>query len=79
MMGDKSLSILLVVLFGISGMTILVLAWVQPMPASERILTTIIGSVGLLVALVRARLLQSPQAKVDTEQVLVGVEAKDKP
>ena len=79
MMGDKSLSMLLAVLFGISGVTILVLAWVQPMPASERILTTIIGSVGLFVALVRARLLKSPQAKVGTEQVLIGVEAKDKP
>jgi len=79
MMGDKSLSMLLAVLFGISGVTILVLAWVQPMPASERILTIIIGSVGLFVALVRARLLKSPQAKVDTEQVLIGVEAKDKP
>ena len=78
-MRDKSLGIFLVVLFGISGITVLMLAWVQPMPTSERILTTIIGSAGLFVALVRALLLKSLHAGTDAEQVSVEVGVKDKP
>ena len=77
-MRDKSLGIFLMVLFGISGIAILMLAWLQPMPASERILTTFVGSTGLFVALVRALMLKSPQAKTDGEQVLVKVEFEGK-
>jgi len=78
-MKDKSLGIFLMVLFGISGIVILMLAWLQPMPASERILTTFVGSTGLFVALVRALMLKSPPVKADGEQVLVKVEFEDKP
>ncbi len=60
-MEDKSLNVFLMVLFGISGIAILILAWVRPMTASESILTTLIGSAGLFMALTRARLLKSPQ------------------
>ena len=76
---DKSLGIFLMVLFGVSGMVILALAWVWPMPASERILTTVVGSVGLFVALNRALVLRSSPARTDAEQVRVKVEVKDKP
>jgi len=76
-MRDKSLGIFLVVLFGISGITVLMLAWVQPMPKSETILATLIGSTGLFVALVRALLLKYLHAGADAEQV--PVEVKDKP
>jgi len=78
-MRDKSLGIFLVVLFGISGITVLMLAWVQPMPASERILATLIGSSGLFVALVRALLLKSLHAGADAEPGLIKVGVKDKP
>ena len=78
-MRDKSLGMFLVVLFGISGITVLMLAWVQPMAASERILATLIGSSGLFVALVRALLLKSLRAGADAEQVSVEVGVKDKP
>jgi len=37
-MKDKSLSIFLIVLFGMSGIAILLLTWLRPMPESERIL-----------------------------------------
>ena len=77
-MRDKPLGIFLMVLFGISGIAILMLAWLQPMLASERILTTFVGSIGLFVALVRALMLKSPQAKTDGEQVLVKVEFEGK-
>ncbi len=78
MRGDKSLGMFLAVLFGISGLAILVLAWVQVMPTSERILTTIIGSAGFSVGLIKALLHKSPQTKETTGQVLAEVEAKDR-
>ena len=77
-MKDKSLDILLVVLFGLSGMTILTLAWVQPMVISERILTTIIGSIGLIVSLTKWFMLKSALARESTRQVLVEVGVKNK-
>ena len=78
-MKDKSLSIFLMVLFGISGTAVLMLAWLRPMPESERILATFIGSVGLLVALTRALLLKSLQSETDAEQVQVEAGVEDKP
>jgi len=74
MMGDKSLSIFLMVLFGISGIAILMLAWLWQMPASERILATLIGSTGLFVALSRGLLLRSSKARIEAAQVAVKVE-----
>lgn len=78
-MKDKSLGIFLIMLFGISGIVILMLAWVWPMPAEERIMTTFIGSAGLLVALTMVRQLGFPKPRTDDEQVMVKVEAEDKP
>ena len=77
-MKDKSLDILLVVLFGLSGMTILTLAWVQPMVISERILTIIIGSIGLIFSLAKWLMLKSVLARENTRQVFVEVGVKDK-
>ena len=76
-MKDKSLDILLVVLFGLSGMTILTLAWVQPMVIAERILTAIIGSIGLTVALTKWLMLKSAPDRESTCQVLAEVGVKD--
>ena len=76
-MKDKSLDMLLVVLFGLSGMTILTLAWVQPMVISERILTAIIGSIGLTVALTKWLMLKSALARENTRPVLVEISVKD--
>ena len=53
-MKDKGLNIFLSVLFGISGIAILLLAWTEPASLLERILTTAIGSVGLIWAFSRA-------------------------
>jgi hypothetical protein len=78
-MRDKSLDMFLIVLFGISGITVLILAWLQPMITSERILTTFIGLGGLFMALARVWLFKSVPASTDTEQVPLEVKAKDKP
>ena len=77
-MVDKSLSIFLTVLFGVAGAVVLMLAWLRPMPESDRVLTVIVGSVGLIIALVRAMLLKSLQARTGTEQVTVEVGAEDR-
>ncbi|OGO20874.1 MAG: hypothetical protein A2144_12965 [Chloroflexi bacterium RBG_16_50_9] len=50
-MKDKSLSVLLMLLFGISGLTITMLAWLWPALASERVAATVAGSFGLFLAL----------------------------
>ena len=66
-MRDKSLSIFLMVVFGISGRAVLMLAWLQPMPGAERILSTFICSVGLIVAFSRAALIKSSRTDVMVE------------
>ena len=76
MMRDKSLNIFLMVFFGVSSATILALAWLQPLAGSERVLTTIIGSVGLFVVFVRGLLLRSPD-DVNSRQVMLEIEARD--
>ena len=78
-MGDKSLGIFLMVLFGMGGIIILIVAWAQPMPASERILTTFVGSIGIIWTLIRALLLMSAPAKVDVKKGLAEVEVEKKP
>ncbi len=74
-MRDKSLSIFLIALFGISGLAIMALAWMRPMPVADRILSTFIGSSGLLVVFSQAVVLKSLSAKEKAEQV--PVELKD--
>jgi hypothetical protein len=76
-MQDKSLDIFLILLFGVSGIAVLVLAWLWPVMAPERIPATFIGSVGVFVAAARALHFKSPQSRANAEQVLV--EAEDKP
>ena len=78
-MRDKSLDIFLMVLFGLGGMTILILAWAQPMPLPERILTTSVGSIGLFGVLIRALLLMSVRSETNVGKGPPEVEVKKKP
>ncbi len=50
---DRTLSISLMALFGLSGMALLVLAGLRVMPASERFLNLFAGFGGVAVALVQ--------------------------
>ena len=70
---DRSLSILLMVLFGLSGTFILVFTWLQPMTGMERVLSNILGAIGLGVALSRIPSLKFSKA----EEVPVQVESRD--
>ena len=56
-MEDKSLNIMLIVIFGMAGTAILTLAWLQPMSLIDRLLTTIIALIGLLWMVIRVVLL----------------------
>ena len=77
MKGDRSLSLLLMVLYGVSGIIILVFTWLQPMPGMERALSTVIGAIGLGVALSRIPFLKLPKAGVGVAKVPVEVKARD--
>ena len=74
---DRSLNMLLMALFGISGTFILAFTWLQPMPGMERVLSTVLGAIGLGVALSRVPRLRLPKAGMETENVPVEAEARD--
>ena len=78
MIRDKTLDIFLILLFGVGGVAILILAWAQPMSLPERIMTTSIGSIGLLGMLVRVLLRKPPQADTSAESVPVKSQNEDK-
>ena len=74
MMRDRSLDIFLAVLFSLSGVAIVTLAWLRPMLLPERVLTTFFGSSGILFALLRVTRFRSPET---TDRALpVEVESK---
>ena len=75
-MRDKSLNIFLIVLFGMSSIAILMLAWLRQMPESERILATFIGSAGLFVVFIRALMLRSLHTRAEGKQLAVEIEVE---
>ena len=52
-MKDKSLEIWLIAIFGISGLAVTMLAWLWPAMESDRLMATLAGMTGLLIALFR--------------------------
>ena len=77
-MRDKSLSILLIVLFGIPGIAVLMLAWLWPVLEAERITATVIGSAGLLVAIIQVLALKLSMGRADNEPTIIKVGAEDR-
>jgi hypothetical protein len=75
---DRSLGIWLIVLFGIPGMVILMLAWLWPTLASERITAIFAGSTGLLVALTQVLMLKRSPDRTDNEPTMIKVEAENR-
>lgn len=72
-MKDKSLGIWLIVMFGVSGLAVITLAWLWPTLQSDRIVATLTGLVGIAIAAICALTLrQSPAEK----QVTVEAESK---
>ncbi|MFH1648068.1 MAG: hypothetical protein ABID71_10510 [Chloroflexota bacterium] len=75
-MKDNSLGIWLIALFGVSGLAVLLLAWLWPGLAAERVPATIAGTVGLGMAVVRTLLLR--QSLNSGRQEPVKVQAADR-
>jgi len=75
-MQDKALGIFLVMLYGIGGIVILVVVWVQPMPLVDRMLATFVGSVGLVWASIQALFLMPVRTKTNVGTDLPEVEVK---
>ena len=78
-MMDKSLSIWLTVLFGISGTTVLLLAWLWPTLGLDKITATLAGAVGLTISVAGLRMLKRTAARTPDRPVPVKVEAECKP
>ena len=78
-MKDKSLGIWLIVMFGVSGLAVIALAWLWPTLQSDRIVATLTGLVGIAVAVIRALTFRQSPACPDGKQVPVEVEAENKP
>jgi len=72
-MKDKSLGIWLIVMFGVSGLAVIALAWLWPTLQSDRIVATFTGLMGVTVAVIRALTLRQSLAD---KQVPVEVENK---
>ncbi len=62
-MKDKGLERILMVIFGMGGITLLIIASVRPMLPSEIMMVTSVGSFSLLVVLIRALSLTLSKAK----------------
>ena len=77
-MRDKSLGVWMIAMFGVSGMSIMTLAWLWPTLQSERLVATLTGSVGLLIAIIHALALKKSQTDMNTEQAAVKVNVEDK-
>jgi hypothetical protein len=73
-MKDKSLGIWLVVLFGVTGLATIALGWLLPWLESERILTTLGGLAGVIIAVVRALMLRQP---AENKQVPLEIEVEN--
>ena len=71
-MKDKSLNITLISIFGISGIAMLIMAWLQPILDLERGMAFFIGSIGLLVALIRTLMLKTQRIRTETVEVESG-------
>ena len=69
-MKDRSLGIWLIVMFGMSGLAVIVLGWFLPSLQPDRITATIAGSFGVFIATILAfTLRQSTAGKKVTVEV----------
>jgi hypothetical protein len=70
-MKNKTLNMVLMVIFGIGGIATLAIAWGQPLPLSDRILPTFGGVIGLAWVLILVVLPRLTPVKPDTDRLQV--------
>ena len=75
-MKDKSLGIWLMVIFGLTGIIIIALAWLSPALESDRLAANFAGSIGIFVATGQALRLRNFQS--NHKRIPVEVEITDK-
>jgi hypothetical protein len=75
---DKSLGIWLILLFGISGIAVLMLAWLWPVLHSERITAIFAGAAGLVLASTQTLVLKHSTVRTDNEPTMINVEAENR-
>ena len=76
-MKDKSLEITLIVIFGISGLAVLLMAWFWTSMESQRIVATLAGLTGLLIATFKYISLRK-QFRNEDEKIPVRVALREK-
>jgi len=76
-MKDKSLEISLIVIFGISGLALSLLAWFWPAMESQRIMGTLVGLTGMLIAFFKYVGLKKFY-RMEANRVAIKVEAGNK-
>jgi len=69
-MKDKSLGIILTVVFGISGIVIILLGWLLPSLQSDKITVTIAGLVGIAIATLNIRSLRKSRKDEDIQHTV---------
>jgi len=74
---NKATDAMITILFIVAGLSILVLSWLQPMATAERILSTVMGSAGILVGLFRAKTLKLHKAVKINQQAPVVVTVRE--
>ena len=76
-MKDKSLEIMLMAVFGITGLTITMMAWLWPAMEAQRIMATLVGLVGILTAVYKYVGLRK-LSRQGEERIAIRVEANEK-
>jgi hypothetical protein len=69
-MKDRSLGIWLMVIFGVSGLAVVVLSWSLPALHSDRLVATVVGTAGIAVAVIRGLMLRKSPIRQTEELVL---------
>lgn len=66
---DKSLNIFLMALVTVGGIVILAVTWLEPMPLSERIVSSFVGVAGIIGVLAWKLILRSKSVKAHITSV----------
>ncbi len=78
-MKDKSLEIVLIIIFGLAGLVLLAATWVMPELQLDRVTATIGGAIGVGFAVIRWRMFHRESSDRAEKSVPVGVRANDRP
>ncbi|MFC2122379.1 hypothetical protein ACFLRP_01690 [Bacteroidota bacterium] len=78
MIRDKALDVFLMLFFSSSGLLILIFAFSQPMGATDRAFTIVIGSAGVLGAMARALVRKAVRFRTNAGSDMIQVRSNNK-